>query len=80
MSAFDSTEYAKRFNWGYLIADDNPKLGQQLAMALVNGGRMEDGLLDGLLAGLSSYEGFRGSFSEILTSLQLLTGTQSERL
>jgi hypothetical protein len=80
MTKSEANEYTKRYNWGYLIAEDHPKLGQQLVMALINGGRMEDGLLDGLIAGLSSYEGFRGSFSEIRTSLQLLTGTQPERL
>jgi len=78
MSKSASIEYAKQYNWGYLIAEEYPKLGQQLALALINSSSTEDGLLHGLLAGLSRYYKVKSSFSELLTDFQLLSNTPSQ--
>jgi len=46
-NGFDEAEYAKGFNWGYVIGEHNPALAQELMKDLEHDGGRANGLIDG---------------------------------
>lgn len=43
----DEVEYAKGFNWGYVIGEHNPSLGQELMESLEHDGGRANGMIEG---------------------------------